>query len=146
MFFFCISCNVYGQRDSIKYVFPDSIEIITNSHLKSQNKSKPNQSFYFHLQKSNKDTFNLSIFEHTNLINRKLEKWILSTSRFVLIDDKYYPLLLEEDFIFGTVTERDFGIIGRRYKDLKIKRIFLTGEPFGIEFTKKGHVVRSGYF
>lgn len=137
--------NVYCQKDTIKYIIPDSVELAASAYIEMQKSSKATYRCYFNLQKESKGIYTLFIHDYSDRTSSKLRKWINSTSRFLLIDTSFYPVLSENDFAFGTVTKNDFGSIGSRIRNLKIRRIFPIGEPFFIRFSKKGEVIQSGY-
>lgn len=129
LLFFWIYSN--AQKSSILYYLPDSVEIQVSEYVSKQ-KHKPN--FYFKLESSSKDTFNLIVCQYQEKEKKYLANWIFLTNRKVVIANSRYPLLLDYDYMFSTFDTLRVGTYGDRAN--KIVRQLSIANCFSIRFTK----------
>lgn len=123
--------NSNAQKANILYYMPDSVEVLINEHISSQ---KSNSNFYFILESIGKDTFRINVCQYFNKEKKRVEDWIFSTKRKVVINRNSYPLLLDYDYMFSTLNPLRVGYYGDRAN--KIVRQLPIIHCFSIKFTK----------
>jgi hypothetical protein len=125
------------ERDSIIYIFPDKIEMKLYERMKDISTSDT-CSFHFYLTTVEKNMFRIFV---CHLCRNNY--WVNNTNRFVLINNKKYPLVLEYDSIFSTHRHREVGEFGKR-DDGFIFRTLLIYKGYNITFDKTGkHAVEN---
>jgi len=135
------SISVYSQeKDSITYVFPDNVEMKLYERIK-EIPSFDSYNFEFYLQSIEKDTFRLSFTYYSGLIDNF---WAKNTNRFILINDKKYPLILDYDSMFSTKNSKEVGEFGKRDDGFVLRSLFIY-KGYNIKFTKTGRYISENW-
>ena len=131
------SMSIFSQeKDSIIYIFPDKVEMKLYERIQKYT-SFNDLDFDFYLTRLEKDTFKLSLSQHNKTGSGD---WVYDTNRFILINDKKYPLLLDYDSMFGTSKPNEAGAFGNRDDGFVLRTQFIY-EGYSIKFTKTGRYV-----
>ncbi len=121
------------NKDSILYIMPDKVELQLYEYINSLDSSK--YSFEFFLSKLDKDKYRICVGIWSNL---NTNYWHNNTNRFILIDEKKYPLWYDYDVTFSTKNKSNLGKMGSREGQiLKIHPIF---DGYTIDFNLKGEI------
>ena len=94
----CQSANIYKN---IPYILPHSVE----SQLYQIVKEYPDKIFSFRLAKESNEIYKINVIENKNEEEIKAIDsfdYIEKSNRKVLINDSFYPLVFESDYVFGT--------------------------------------------
>jgi len=130
------SISVYSQeKDSIIYIFPDKVETKLYDEMQKYTFNEK-MSFEFYLKHIEKDTFQLFLSQYNQVLDNS---WPY-TNRFILINDKKYPLIFDYDFMFGTEKPNEAGEFGKR-DDGFVLRTLRIYEGYSIKFNKTGNYV-----
>lgn len=104
-----VSLNAQN-KDSLIYILPDSVELKLYEFTKSMEASKYDCDFYLSNLGDNIYRINVSIYRIYND-----DYWSRKTNRFLVINNKKYPLSFDYDSLFGTMTKfSDIGKMGER--------------------------------
>jgi hypothetical protein len=120
-----------AQQKSINYYLPDSVEVKIFDEVKLLSNNKK---FYCVLENIGKDTFLLSVCQYQLKDKKRLESWVFSTNRKVVIKDRSYPLLLDYDYKFSTLDTLKVGKFGDRAN--KITKQLPILHCYSVKFTK----------
>jgi hypothetical protein len=129
------SVNLYSQNvtpindSSIVYMLPYHVDSLL---MRSADSGK----CFFYLSGSFKH-YQIQVFKISNDI--LLSDWLKSTYRFVFLTQKFYPLLIETDQLFGSIADR------RRPRMKRFNRRYLSPEYSlaTIDFTYDGVIISS---
>lgn len=131
-----ISINVYAHKqDSIIFIFPDSVEQkLYEQIIRYDNYEKLNFEFYLNSLKDGKFrlTYSCSAHVHDNY-------WAKNTNRFILINDREYPLLFDYDSKFSTKKPSEVGRY--RQREGTIERSVFIYEGYNITFDEFGRFI-----
>lgn len=109
----CYAQIVHGQKEgNILYILPDSVEIYINNYLQSSNNNK--SKYYSVLQNISKDTFEIDIVLFQDGKKSVVNNWVLNSNRYILVNKREIPLLLDNDFAFGLSNRNKIGTFGQR--------------------------------
>jgi hypothetical protein len=125
------------EKDSIIYVFPDSVESMLNKYISEYHQCH----FEFCLYTKEKDLYSLSVNEVGS--NNSYNKWAKDTNRFILVGGDKYPLYFEEDMIFGSLGIEEYE--ERGYKARAVRRLWIIQEGYNITFDKNGGNITENY-
>jgi hypothetical protein len=127
------STSIYSQeKDSIIYIFPDKVEQKLYEQMKEL-VSIEDYNFEFYLQTVDRDKFRLTYSCYRGQSNNY---WVNNTNRFVLINGKRYPLILDYDSLFGTNKPKEVGEYGHR-EGFILRSLFIY-EGYNITFDRAG--------
>jgi len=132
--------NIYSQEeDSIIYIFPDKVEQRLFEQIKKVD-SINNIYFEFYLQTIDENRFRLTYSYSKKKSNNY---WVKNTNRFILINKKKYPLILDYDTIFSTYKPNKIGEYGHR--DGTIMKHLIIYEGYNITFNKNGECLQEDF-
>lgn len=127
------------NKDSLIYILPDSVELKLYEFTKSMEASKYDCDFYLSSLGDNVYRINVSIYRIYND-----DYWSRNTNRFLVINNKKYPLSFDYDSLFGTMTKfSDIGKMGER--EGYIMRTTFINEGYNITFNIKGEILKENY-
>jgi len=125
------------SNSSIVYVLPSGVSELL------QKKINTNDSVYFTLGNDSND---YQIFLIPINIKQSNYRWIKHTSRVVLLNGKFYPLLLDLDDNFGALeTANEIMEKSKAEKYITTTVMLMTGTLYNVKFDKSGKVVYDGY-
>lgn len=121
----------------IIYVLPDSVEVLISEHINSDNKR--NSNFFCFLQK--RSEYNIVTIISYKRDRKLLTDWVVNSNRYVIINNRYLPVLIDYDFEFGTIQPDSIGAFGSR-DDGYVKRMKFIAHDYSITFKRDGSVVK----
>lgn len=128
-------CKANAQeKDSIIYIFPDKVEKLFYEYIQTYS---PDETFDFHLV-TRDDKYKLFV-----TTGDKNNYWGNNTNRFILINDKKYPLTFDYDCLFSTENRFDIGQFGQR--EGYILRSWFIIEGYNITFDRYGFDVTESW-
>ena len=133
---FFVNVSMAQKCSQIKYVLPDNVEVVLDSCVKSVGKEK--QNFYFVLRKDT--SYNITIGMFNKSEGKNILKWIRQSNRYVVINDKTYPLIFDYDFEFGAIESNNIGDFPSR--EGNIKRVSLIVHGLTVYFSPNGNILR----
>jgi len=112
---------------------PDRVELKLYEYINNLDSSK--YSFEFFLKRLDEDKYRICVGIYSKLNSNY---WSKNTNRFILIDEKRYPLWYDYDVMFSTKNKHNLGKMGSREGlILKIQPIF---DGYNIDFNLKGDI------
>jgi len=137
------SLSVFSQgRDSIIYVFPDTVEVLLHKRVNEFLSRNENYSFSFYLERVTRDTFRLFLNRHRNDLTYSdwtYCYWARNTNRFILINDRKYPLYFDYDVMFSPREPERIGDFGERFGGL-VPHLRIMHRGYNITFDRWGRV------
>ena len=149
-----VSHTAYSQcNDTIVYIMPDSVEVYLDKMIKYYN-SQGYYDFSFYLDA----TFYLYYVNNSKVKNGdhnedyiyglyvskdkgKQNFWVKNSSRFILVNDKKYPLELDYDRVFSTLDGfKTLGEFGHR--DGTCKKGYYYNPDIYVVFNLKGKIMK----
>ena len=122
-------------KDSLIYILPDKVEKKFYRYIKKSKYLK----FEFYL--TNKDS---KIKVCISSVKDSAYNFPASiTNRFVIIRDKYYPVVCDYDYIFGVDKSDGKSMFGRR--DGNVKRMYPIYEGYSVTFDLLGNDIKEGF-
>ncbi|WP_126972911.1 hypothetical protein [Gynurincola endophyticus] len=126
----------------IKYYFPDSIEILINTHLSSKNQRSDIKNICLKLD-SEDDLYRLIIIENID-VKSSTFYWKKRTNRFAVINSNLIPLIFDLDEKFSAPFPQTFGNYGKREGEIRKVSIIYHG-PI-IYFNSYGEIIKVAGF
>lgn len=140
LFIFCCYTNVNSQtRDSIIYIFPDKVEHKLFQYIQNDNKHR-DCPYSFFLETEGVDAYR--VFVSCNAKESE-NFWVKNTNRFVIIKDKFYPLVVDYDSLFSTNKPNEIGKYGRR--EGFVWRTYFLNEGYNLSFDRYGKKVKEDW-
>lgn len=133
--FFLIINESSAQR--ILYIFPDQVEKALGDYFNSlaNNRSKYCLTLY-----KDDGIYTIYVTSFTKSSRKDFLVWVKATTRVALINKNKYPVLLQEDYVFGTPDTSKVGEYGNR--EGRIKRLAVINEGYSVKFTKTGQIIK----
>lgn len=130
--FFLIQCRTVKINKYIQYVLPHQVEL----RLLEQLQIKEQPITFFSLQRSG-ENYVITLVTCTKTELKRIDKlnMVSKTARYLLIGKKFYPLLFDTDYKFGTELKKAAVEIGTEER--------WRNETFGIP---RSHPIYDGYF
>lgn len=117
--------NKNACAQEILYVLPDKVE-------------KAWQKVYLTLNNSD-DGYSITVSNYLDNENKVPIEWIRRTTRYALVNESKYPILLDTDYMFGAPDPKAIGMFGKR--EGWVRRVLVINEGFVIKFNKKGEII-----
>ena len=141
-FLFSSCCNSKSlesksTKSTIIYYFPETV----NKLLASEISNKKNDVYIY--IKSTNEYYEAII---CNFLDNSSNYYSKNTNRRVFIKGIFYPLIFDEDMIFGTTI--DSSELIRQYKIDKnplLKKSSIIAEGFFVRFKNNGEIISSGF-
>lgn len=131
-----MTSNARSQNsEKILYMLPDDVEIQVNDYVTRMNNQKK-YLFYFVLNKKPDATYRLNSVHYVNKRKKDIIYWVKSTNRYLVVNKKIFPLLLDYDYVFSTRKPSKIGNFGER--EGQILKTMPIHEGFFIDFDKNG--------
>jgi len=124
-----------NNKDSIIYILPDNIELMIFEYTEKIDTLKYNFEFFLSRIGDEEFKINISLFKRYND-----NFWYNNTNRYILINNKRYPLILDYDSLFSTSKPVNLGKMGKR--EGYILRSTFIYDGFSISFNKEGKVIK----
>jgi hypothetical protein len=135
--FTCYTIVRAQEKDSIIYIFPDKVEQLLYDYIKTYI-NEDADSLVFHLQNNENNTYTLFVGGALNS-----DDWHKNTNRFIMINDRSYPLIFDYDSLFGAVKKNMIGKFGEREGNV-LRSLFII-EGYNITFDKYGFEVKESW-
>lgn len=140
LFLFTITLIKAQEKDSILYIIPDSVEVRIYEETKKIDLSKFN--LYFFLSKIDKNIYRINYSSFPNDSKSK-NPWIDNTNRFLIVNNRKFPLIFDYDSSFSTQTNTMLGSFGER--EGNIQRSYIIFEGYSITFKRDGTIISEDY-
>lgn len=140
LFLFTITLIKAQEKDSILYIIPDSVEVRIYEETKKIDLSKFN--LYFFLSKIDKNIYRINYSSFPNDSKSK-NPWIDNTNRFLIVNNRKFPLIFDYDSSFSTQTNTMLGSFGER--EGNIQRAYIIFEGYSITFKRDGTIISEDY-
>lgn len=135
-----------GEKENFAYVLPLPVEEEVWRLIKAKNLE--NSNLFFQLRRAN-DSYHLLITPTKDITNEYLGFFrILNSNRSILINDKFYPIVFDSDYDFGSLVDKIESLDKRKQRymsnEYTIKRgPYVVNElSFGIKFSKYGELLK----
>lgn len=129
--------NKNACAQEILYVLPDKVEKALDKHISAMLKNK-GQKVYLTLNNSD-DGYSITVSNYLDNENKVPIEWIKCTTRYALVNESKYPILLDTDYMFGVPDPKAIGMFGKR--EGWVRRVLVINEGFVIKFNKKGEII-----
>lgn len=152
MAFLFVGCNATkeisqnGEKGTYAYVLPLPVEEEIWNLIRAKDLEKSN--LFFQLRRVN-GSYQLLVTPTKDITKEYLGFFKVSNSnRNILINDKFYPIVFDSDYDFGSLLEKVEPLENRKQEYLSneynIKRGFYTVNEitFGVKFTKSGEILK----
>lgn len=126
------------KNNTIKYYFPDTVEVIINDFIKLQQPLNKKQGLYLQLEKDT-GVYKLLLVK-TDFTSRN-SWWIRSTTRVAVVNKHLIPLIFDYDEAFSTGTINVVGSFGKR--DGEIRKAKMIYHVPAIYFNEYGQVIKT---
>lgn len=125
------------KSNQIRYILPDNVEVFLDSCIK---KSESNGTqFYFLLKKDT--TYNITIGRYSKKEKKNILKWIKQSNRYIVVNEKIYPLIFDYDLKFAAVDNNNIGEFGSREGNVKRASLMLHGVT--VYFKSDGSIIKT---
>jgi len=134
------SIGIYSQeRDSIIYIFPERVEALLYKRINERLSHNENLNFSFHLTRVTMDTFRIFLIGFSGTTRNY---WDRNTNRFILINNKKYPLTFDYDSKFSTSSPETV----QYYRgERMVRRTRFLHEGYNITFDKLGRYISESW-
>lgn len=131
------SISTYSQeKDSIIFIFPDRVEVLLYERINEFLSLDENYKFRFHLERMDRDKFRIRFIAMRGMPMRNY--WARNTNRFILINNKKYPLTFDYDSKFSTSSPETV----QYYRgERMVRRTLFMHEGYSITFDEWGKYV-----
>ncbi len=135
---FCFLCLVLTpmnaqKKDSIIYIMPNSVELKIHEEIKKFDFSEIG--LYFFLSTIDKNTYRINYADFPKATGSK-DPWADNSNRFLIVNDKKFPLIFDYDSDFSTQRNSMTG---------NNQKVYIIFDGYSITFNRDGVIISENH-